>query len=251
MPSILARKPSFASRSMTREVAVFLFALVFLKFLPTADAAVIVDKFNSDGSFATSSNIVATSKSINLSGTVRLTRAAVKFTVTNFDYRLSSVMLPISYSGPAPSNYLKVSLTADTANVPGAVIEVLSLNSNTWPGAPLSIAKTLTSSSNPLLLQGNSYWIVTELSSTPPSNVDYRWYLNSESNNSPFLQQQTSGATLPTSWPGASSPTRVAFRVEGAVVPEPGTLSLYGVSLLGAFVAKQTRRKKLGRMVSV
>jgi hypothetical protein len=95
-------------------------------------------------------------------------RAAAQFTVAGGDYHLTSVRLPISTQGSTPGDFLRVRLAVDDGGAPGSTLEILSQNQS-WPATsnPFTTATTLTSSLHPLLSNGASYWIVTELTSFP------------------------------------------------------------------------------------
>ena len=184
--------------------------------------AVIFDNFDAGGGFHATDNIGAAfaSAPFPMAG-----RAAAKFTVAGGNYHLQSVTLPISTQGSTAGNYLRVRLAVDNGGAPGSTLETLSEN-QIWPATsnPFTTPTILTSSLHPLLSDGASYWIVTELTSFPggnPVSVDYRWFLNTNGNQVPFRQQSVSGAGLPSDpWTGFSGGVDVAFRVEGeAVVP--------------------------------
>jgi hypothetical protein len=114
---------------------------------------------------------------------------------------------------------LRVRLTEDAGGVPGATLEVLSENEAIWPAYsnPFTTTTTLTSQSQPLLLDGASYWLVTEPTAIPaadPGLVDYRWYANTGGTTVPVLQQTSAG--LPADpWNSATVPIAAAIRVEG------------------------------------
>jgi hypothetical protein len=118
-------------------------------------------------------------------------------------------------------------------------LEVLSENQNIWPTGtnPFSTTTTLTSTAHPLLSQGSSYWIVTELTSLPSfgtsSIIDYRWFRNTSGTTVPVVQQQADGGlpTDPWSTGGNFFQSNVAFRVDS--VPEPSSVFLAVVAFVG------------------
>jgi hypothetical protein len=195
---------------------------LFLALVATASASVIYDNFDESGGFHPQSNAVAAGAWIDPPSTYAI-RAAARFTVADRDFTLNSVSLPVSvgYTEPTPDR-LRVRLTEDNGGVPGATIEVLGLNGGHWPAFanPFTTITTLASAAHPVLLQGRSYWIVTELNSMLAGTVDCRWFLNTSGSTVPFRQQQAQGTLPADPWPGIPIDEPVAFRVEGDPVPQ-------------------------------
>lgn len=215
------------------------FAIVLAVIFNSANvqAAIIFDNFDLDGGFHPEFNLVAADARDDFLGSSS-TRLAAQFTVTGDDYNLSSITLPISFQGSGPNDTLRVRLTEDTAGTPGTTLEVLSENQAIWSpfSNPFTTTTTINSAINPLLSEGSSYWIITELTSFVESGqfVDYRWSLNTTGTTVPFLQQQKVGGGLPSDpWTGSSGNFHLAFRVEGNVVPIPAAVWLFGSGLIG------------------
>ena len=138
------------------------------------------------------------------------------FTVTRATYALDFITLPISFQGNGA--YLRVRLATNNNNQPGTTLEVLSDGQNIWPSYPLNSAVQLASTTHPTLVLGQSYWIVTELRTTPIGSATYRWHTNSCGLNLPLLYDSAFGGGLPTDpWGCADCLTfaPVAFQVQG------------------------------------
>jgi len=173
-----------------------------------ARANVIVDHFHPDSTFSPTNNVVAASAT-NLSGNFVGVRAAAKFTVTGSDYHLLSVTLPLSYQKNA-AGLLRIRLTEDAGNAPGNTVEVLADSILPRPFAnPFTGTIVLRSSGHPYLVNGASYWIVTELNRMPTLSteqfVDFRWFDNTTHVATTFRQQQTSGSLPTDPWSGVVS----------------------------------------------
>jgi len=170
-----------------------------------------------------------------------LLRAAASFSV-NQDITLESVTLPISEGSPEPR--LRVRLAEDAGGAPGLTLEVLSENEGVWPtiANPFSTTTTLASTVKPDLLQGVTYWLVTEPTELcaldSGGSRDYRWFHNT-TGDLVTVRQQTSVDQLPEDpWPGSEATGSLAFRVEGAT-SEPNavpSLSSWGLVLLAALL---------------
>jgi uncharacterized protein YjbI with pentapeptide repeats len=184
----------------------------------------IVDTFDNGGLFHPQNNVVAAfgASPPYTSGPGEAVRAAAGFTVAGGSFRLTAVTLPMSFQGP-DAGTLRVSLAEDSGGYPGAIKEVLSENALTWPtfSNPFTTKSRLLSATNPLLVDGTTYWIVTELTSFPASTADYRWFESQVGPNLPLLQQQRPDGSLPLgSWTSAHSALEpLALRVEGQVAP--------------------------------
>ncbi len=207
-----------------------------LALFSTVRGDIIFDNFDEGGGFHPQSNSGAASASINPPFTFA-SRAAVQFTVTGRDFTLNSITLPISVDkAQAEPDVFQVRLTEDNGGVPGTTVEVLSSNGSQWPALanPFTTATTLTSSGHPVLLQGRSYWIVTELTALPAQSVDCRWFVNTSGNEVPFRQQQAQDALPADPWGGSQVANDVAFRVEGDPLPQiPQLINYQGRIAIG------------------
>jgi hypothetical protein len=220
--------------------------LVFAVLSAPAGAATIFDTFDPGGSFD-----LDPQNSVLMAGRVDgpifpiAVRSAAEFTVSGGTFALDSITLPISAS--MPIDLLRVRLTDDTGGAPGTTLETLSEN-GTWPTVsnPFTTTTTLTSSSHPLLADGASYWIVTELTALPTGFVNYKWFTNTSGtlvSVSVLQQQETSGSTIPSDpWTGNLRLRPLAFRVEGTPAPEPSAGLLIASGL--AALAQRRRRSR-------
>lgn len=161
---------------------------------------------------------------------------------------MSSITLPVSFQCSfGPDDTLRGRLTGDDAGAPGTTLEVLSQNQDIWPlfSGSFTTTTTLPSTSHPLLLDGSSYWIVTELTPFAAQDelVDYRWFLNNSGTTIPFRQQSFVGGLPSDPWTGSSGFLNLAFRVEADgpnPVPDPPTAWMLVLGMLGiAFVARK------------
>ena len=128
---------------------------------------------------------------------------------------------------------LDISLTADASGVPGDVIETMSVNLPV--GDPALV--TATSTLNPSLTAGSTYWI-TAVASGDLSSV---WKF-AGSPGVPIFgtvgfsynsgDSWSTSSTTPPKDPLTSN-EQAAFRVNGAAVPEPTSLTLLGLGSLG------------------
>jgi hypothetical protein len=231
---------------MKRWIAMVCASFVFLMTMflaPGVHADVIFDNFDSGGGF--SGTLYFFCAWADWMNTVEpgyyALRSAVKFTVSDTDYTLNSITLPIAVSTlAAGTNLLRVRLAADDSGAPGTTLEVLSQNQNVWPqySSPFNTKTTLESVSHPLLAAGSAYWLVVEPTAyAPTSNVEWEWFVNTSGTTVDAKHQQVFSSTtpvLPTDpWPADTPDRRAAFSVEGTPVPLPGAALLLGSGLLG------------------
>lgn len=127
---------------------------------------------------------------------------------------------------------LTISLTSDSGNAPGAVLE-------SWSMAPGSLGLLgnnnapviLNSSLNLTLLAGTEYWITASLGGMGNA-VAWNW--NSTGDMNPHAINDGSG------WFSPSGLTPGAFEVDSAAtVPEPSTLALFGLAFAGIARARR------------
>ena len=219
------------------------FAFIAFCFAPTSVADIVFENFDAGGGFSATDNTVAVaSRDGGGLGGGQATRLAVRFTVVGGNFTLDSLDLPISYQGDVEGNdVMRVRITQDVGT-PGATLETLSSGENIWPTFtnPFSTITNLESSSNPLLENGQSYWIVTEPTEFG-AGADYRWFQNTSGNDVRIIQQQQSGGLPSDPWPSSNSFNPLAFRVNGTAVPEPDSLLLVAMGVSGLLVKR--RRK--------
>jgi hypothetical protein len=210
---------------------------ICLLWASTIRAGVIFDNFDEGGGFHPQYYSGAASAMIDPMFTFT-SRAAAQFTVTGRDSTLNSITLPVSVdkASGAP-NVFQVRLTEDNGGVPGTTIEVISSSDTQWPPSanPFTTTTTLTSTGHPVLLQGRSYWIVTELTALPAQNFDSRWFYNTTGNEVPFRQQQAEGSLPVDPWDGSLLASNIAFRVEGDPLPQiPQLINYQGRVAVGS-----------------
>jgi hypothetical protein len=192
--------------------------------------AVVIDTFDEGGGFHPQFNIVAADviQEVSYSSALRM---AVQFPVAGDDFIFNSVTLPISVQKNVPDHILRIRLTEDDGGVPGETIEVLSLNEDIWPdfSNPFTNRTTLSSSVNPVLSMGRSYWIVVEPTAMPSGEwvfVDYRWFYNTNGAELPVRQQQQQGDLPVDPWSGYAGAADIALRVDGMHMTPPPDLSM-------------------------
>jgi len=186
-------------------------------------AQTLLDHFDSGGGFSPTENTIAAAGFQEL-GTIDYIRLGVAFSVPpGPGQRFVSLTLPISFAETFDLG-LRVTLQADNAGRPGAIVETLS-NGNTWPSFsnPFHTKTTLHSLVFPTLNGGAQYWIVTEpMNAIPaaPSNFgDYRWFRNRSPAKSSTIIQQLSENLPQDPWSGSTRSLNVAFRIESLTQP--------------------------------
>ncbi|MEN6371593.1 MAG: PEP-CTERM sorting domain-containing protein [Armatimonadota bacterium] len=229
---------------MRRSALILLSAmmLAIVLFAGAANADVIYSNFNSgSGDLFDTSNancaMVAPTQSIGM-----------KFTVSGGDYYLSTIDLPLYYDLRGdPSHEITISIASNSQRslgsdisyeVPGTILESMSLNEGAISGTHLV---TVNSSSNPLLKNGNTYWVVA----TGVAATGGQAYWNY--NNIGAKGQAYTGYTWTNedSWNWYYNQPACAFRVSGvaAAVPEPSSLmALFaGIGTMGGVFFRRRR----------
>jgi hypothetical protein len=161
---------------------------------------------------------------------------AMPFTVIGTNYTFTSAELAMWLVGG--TSLLEISLTADASGVPGDLIETMSVSLPV--GDPALV--TATSTLNPSLMARSTYWIAAvasgDLSSVwkwagspgvhPFGTVGYSYDGHSYDDGASWSTSST-----PPSLPPLTTNEEAAFRVNGAAVPEPTSLTLLGLGSLG------------------
>jgi hypothetical protein len=156
---------------------------------------------------------------------------AVGFTVSNANYTLSSITVALGYS--FGTNNLAISLLADNAGAPGALLETIISHPTdaTTPYAVLSYQSSL----HPVMAGGARYWLLAEPLdhnlTGRENNSFYNWSA-SFSGLGP-LAGRSFNFTKETWNPWQLFDTlQPAFRIDGIVVPEPSAPSLALLAML-------------------
>lgn len=153
---------------------------------------------------------------------------AVAFMPTS-TYTLDSITLGVNSYGSINSA-MNVKLRNDGGNVPGNTV-IESMDGTFGFG---ELRQTVTSTTNPLLQAGKTYWIDV---SSPQAGAVAVWYSNDQN-----LYVTSAQKTQPdqATWAPNGSIFAPAFEVNGTPVPEPTAVAVVGV----ACVALGARRKR-------
>jgi hypothetical protein len=171
---------------------------------------------------------------------------AAAFTVPiGMSYRLDSLTLPVRQTA-GPATNLQISLLLDTGGVPGLVLDTLAINPTgltyPWPAVP----RTFTSSLNPILNGGDTYWVLVQPHdrsiSNELQNATYQWAAAIAPPAPIALRNYNFIGDHWNSW-NVLNDYGPAFRVEGTAVPEPSTLALLGLGSALFWGAARRRRK--------
>jgi hypothetical protein len=166
-------------------------------------------------------------------------------------YTLSSISLRMNWAEPVVQGF-QLAVYNDSGGLPGTTVEVLTGDNNPVPAGLYTYA-----SSGTHLNESTTYWIVASAASSSGLFANYFWdFTHSPTYLSVDGWQIATGSSAAlydvsaNQWkPYPFDPNaRMKFAVEGAPVPEPGTLALIGLAL-GAFgrarsnsVARSRRR---------
>jgi hypothetical protein len=155
--------------------------------------------------------------------------------------QITQIVLTRTSDAPAPGNTdFSVVLANDAGLQPGIPIESWSLNLSALPvpqGSILPAPVDLVSISSPFLTAGTAYWLMV---SAPvdfaPFPAVLSWNLSNIGVQGPVLRSDGGGAFIV-----VSPPLSPAYRFVGGVesTPEPATLSLVGLALLGVTRARK------------
>jgi hypothetical protein len=176
-------------------------------------------------------------------GFVAQRTVAVQFTALESAFLFKTEVGLYRDAGAASSGNFSVSLATDSGNRPAAVLEAWSVNLATLPirvvGVPFPPVELL-SNASPFLAAGAPYWLaVSAPVDFPVFPAVFLWnvgrimepHLVLRSDGGPFVPVTPNVGLTP------------AFRVTGSAepIPEPGTLTLIGIGLVG--IALKRHRK--------
>jgi hypothetical protein len=159
-----------------------------------------------------------------------------RFTPTAASYTLDRVVLPLTLIGGTDG--VDVLFMTSVNGLPGSVLESWHV-ANLPPFGSTQPPTDLESVLNPLLEQGVPFYVVASVPLGESTSAV--WNNNLVGDHGPLAIRQNGG-----SWFVINDALgRGALRVEGEVVPEPGTLALFGLGTLGLLGCARRRRRKL------
>ena len=213
---------------MLRRLHVVVLSLVCsLASVASLQAGVIYSSFTSDHTYSCCAGQGVTGPTTTFSGVeVGQQQLAGAFTPTG-DFYLSQIDVAFWFlHNPADNNTngFILSLNQDSGGMPGTAIETWTdLTAPTQVPGTSSLVQTVFPVSTLLLLSGNQYWIV--VSPAAPNTFDV-W--NQGGTGGRYAKDSGSG------WLAVDEPSNViGFDVQGTPTPEPSTLTLFAVGLLG------------------
>ena len=151
-----------------------------------------------------------------------------RYTISDSDYFLDSVSLPLQHTDLLHQN-LAISIVEDLGGLPGGpVLERLATDPANIPSSAAIV--TFTSSLNPVLAAGHSYWLVHQPARlnilNQADNTFYDWWINYDNAYGLTGIRDFNSSTYQwNDWQVFNGPQQ-AFRVEGTLIPEPGTVAL-------------------------
>lgn len=211
-------------------ITCFVGAVAVLGLAAGAQAAIIFDNFGPGDAFADFGRILE-GEGVGSIGNVD---QASSFTVGPDSYFLTSVSLGI-FVRSSPSigtGPLDIVLAADAGGSPGATLRTFPLNVNVT-GKQIV---TGVDDGSFTLNANTTYWVIAD----GKGDFDGAWYFNTTGDVG-----LTAGRTNNGAWNLRPDDDRYALRVEGRVVPEPASLALLGLGILGSIGFARNRRRSI------
>lgn len=200
------------------------------------NAATIYNSFLPGNSYVCcGGSLVSGTAATNGGQPVGLNLTAAAFTPTgNFNLTQIDVALYFANSG---TNGFILSLNLDNIGVPGSIIQSWSgLTAPPQSNGTSSIVQTVFPVSTVQLLAGQQYWIVASPAASDSFDI---WAVNGSVSGPGGREARSTGA----GWTVFNNSVNgLAFDVQGSPVPEPKTLSLFGLGLFAILA-----RHKAGR----
>jgi len=165
-------------------------------------------------------------------GSNTINQPADSFVVSDGSYRLESITIQLTSSskqlGGTPGNY-EIRIWDTDVDKPGNVLESMTLSESD----SISGDSTVYSVSNPLLSNDNTYWISAAL----PDNQS-RGLLRTVQTASNGQALAFSGKDEP-DWIASGGTQAFRLKVTGILVPEPSSIALASLSLLGIALGRR------------
>ena len=149
---------------------------------------------------------------------------AVAFTVIGGDYSFDTAEFAINHFwGP---DLVYVNLHADSAGVPGAILDSTTATGVATPGVPTP-PMVANFDGDFILNEGQTYWLAIR---TEETDAHLSWAFNVVDDFGLRAWQVNNGPWNPVlGMPGTDS-ERGVFRINGTLVPAPGMLTLLGIA---------------------
>lgn len=167
---------------------------------------------------------------------------ATRFQITGTSYSLSSVTLAIGY--PLGVNNLSISIYEDGGGLPSSSL-VETLVSNPTNITNPSQMVTYSSSLEPVLFGGQSYWLVVQPVDlnllNGANNAAYSWFWSGTLGYQGY-RDFNFAADEWNAWQVSPDDLVSVFRIEGTLVPEPNTWELLLLSAAGCLLKIHWRK---------
>lgn len=160
-------------------------------------------------------------------------------------YNLTSIFFGSHLYHESGAGGISVSVHADNGSIPGSIVAG---GFNLFSATSATIGDSLVAGSSLTLAPNSTYWFVVSADQSLGA-TRYWWNLTDNS----ALASDVTGFGMPLSnannalgW-AAYSGAGPLMDVNGTVVPEPATISLFGLGGLGSFLARRKRQRRMRR----